>query len=170
MASELHCELCSRGKKWLKNTFGCQVAFEELETSAGEQPDAFGVRHGLTVLIEVKVSRSDFLSDKKKPWREHGKGMGQVRYFLTPKGLLNSDELPDGWGLLEATSKQIKVIKGVNPRQDDLYPYSLRGSHPEFLFEERDVFAETYLLVSVLRRVEIRVGDLQDFTKYEPAA
>jgi hypothetical protein len=167
MSKGTHAELCSRGKNWLKNAFGCQIAFEEIETPAGEQPDAFGVKQGLTVLIEVKISKTDFASDKKKPWRKPNEGMGQVRYFLTPKGLISPDVLPNGWGLLEATDKQIKVIKGINPKKDQLYPFSLKETKPEFLFQNRDIFAETYLLASVLRRVEIRVGDLQLFTKYD---
>ncbi|HHE0459712.1 TPA: hypothetical protein ACN331_002549 [Vibrio parahaemolyticus] len=169
MASTLHDELCIRGKTWLKNTYGCQTAFKEIDTTGGEQPDCFGIRHGLTILIEVKTSKSDYLADFKKPWRQEGKGMGQVRYYLTPKGLLNPKvDLPKGWGLLEATAKQIKVVAGINPRKDDLYPIHILKSHPEFIFESRDTFSELYLLNSVIRRIEVRVGDVQQFTKEHP--
>lgn len=165
MADEQHKELCERGKNWLKKSFGCQVAFAELDTISGEQPDCFGVRHGLTVLIEVKVSRSDFLADRKKPWRKEGEGMGQLRYFLAPKGLLSTDDMPLGWGLIEATNKQLKIVKGVNPKKDDLYPYTLKKLHSEFYFNDRNGFAEIYALNSIIRKVEIMIGDVQTFTK-----
>lgn len=49
---------------------------------------------------EIKVSRSDFLSDirtgkykKYEPWCERG-------YFAVPKGLIKKDEIPTGWGLM----------------------------------------------------------------------
>ena len=43
----------------------CSYVVIELE-HVGECPDVWGVSSGQTQLIEVKVSRSDFLADKKK--------------------------------------------------------------------------------------------------------
>lgn len=56
---------------------------------------------GHSVLIEVKVSRGDFLSDKKKPFRQHPQlGVGRNRYYCCPTGLIKKEELPEGWGLI----------------------------------------------------------------------
>lgn len=64
-----HRELCKLAAKYLRqkgiNRNGkCQYVVCELER-VGESPDAFGFGGSYTQLIEVKVSRSDFLSDKK---------------------------------------------------------------------------------------------------------
>lgn len=83
----------------------------------GEQPDVLGIKtYGESILVEVKVSRSDFLADKKKPWRNgEVKGIGDHRVYLTPKGLLNPSEIPYGWMLWEVhgkTKPTLKIIKG----------------------------------------------------------
>lgn len=118
MPSIEHDELCMRAAKFLKsNGFG--VVFDDryqAATGSGELPDAIGFRNGTSCLIEVKVSRSDFLADKKKPFRaEPSLGMGDWRFYLCPKGLIKPEELPEGWGLLYATTKQIKKVCGFPP-------------------------------------------------------
>ncbi|SHH54405.1 hypothetical protein [Ferrimonas marina] len=163
-----HTELCLRAARWLKSTMRCQVSFAELDSGAGERPDAWGLNQGLSILVEVKTSRRDFFKDATKPWREVGSGMGMLRYFLTPKGLIKPEELPKGWGLVEATAKQLRIVAGVHPKLCPLYPSSLRVHAPEFLFEQRDVWSELYALASVIRRVEARTGDVQAFTKLDP--
>jgi hypothetical protein len=96
-----HSELCRRAQRWLRSV-GCGVTAVDLATIAGEQPDVIGWRYGLTVLCEVKVSRGDFLADRKKPWRARpGIGMGDWRFYVAPAGMLQPDEIPEGWGLLE---------------------------------------------------------------------
>lgn len=106
-----HDELVGRAARWLKTRFGCGVVATELRCQSSEEPDAIGFRYGGTwsVLVEVKVSRSDFLADRKKQ-RHHVRGMGQERWYLTPPGLVRPEELPDGWGLAEA-DKVIRVVK-----------------------------------------------------------
>jgi hypothetical protein len=88
---------------------------------AGEQPDALGLNiHGETFLLESKVSRSDFLSDREKPWRKKGaNAIGDSRGYITPKGMLKPDDIPYGWWLLEVHGKTkpvVKVIKGSKRR------------------------------------------------------
>ena len=87
----------------------------------GEQPDVLGINAwGESILIEVKVSRSDFLADKKKPWRNgEVKGIGDFRVYLTPKGLLSPSDIPYGWMLWEVHGKTrptIKIIKGKDKK------------------------------------------------------
>ena len=72
----------------------------------GESPDAFGFSGSSTQLIEVKVSRSDFLSDKKKYWRKYPEhGIGKFRSYLCPEGLIEEKDLPKYWGLLWINEK-----------------------------------------------------------------
>lgn len=112
-----HRELCIIGAKWLKNRWidfeRCQYVVCELER-VGESPDIFGFGMSITTkLIEVKISRSDFLSDKKKHWRQIPDfGLGDMRYFLCPTDLIKINELPDKWGLLYSNEKgEITIIK-----------------------------------------------------------
>lgn len=113
-----HDELAEVGAKWLKNN-GFKYTFSNMRSMThGEQPDALGINaSGETFLIEVKVTRSDFLKDKHKPWRQGDKtGYGMRRAYLAPKGLIKHDEIPYGWELLEVygkTSPRIQVTKGM---------------------------------------------------------
>lgn len=118
MASKEHDELCMKAAKFLKNN-GFSVVFDDryqASTGTGEQPDAIGFRNGVSCLVECKVSRSDFLADKKKHFRLNPEsGMGDWRFFLCPKDMIHPDELPEGWGLLYDTGKQIRKVKGFPP-------------------------------------------------------
>jgi hypothetical protein len=97
---------------------GYLFAFSNLTSASHrEKPDVLAFNHkGTSLLIEVKVSRADFLADKKKPWRENPeKGIGETRVYLTPKGLLTHEEIPYGWQLWEVHGEKrpfIKIIKG----------------------------------------------------------
>lgn len=100
MPSELHEKLCEKRVAWLKrNGFGV-VAPNVWAFGSRERADCIGYRQQCSALIEVKVSRSDFLADKKKPERLSG-GVGTYRFYLAPAGLLSVDNLPPGWGLLQ---------------------------------------------------------------------
>ncbi len=106
-----HKELIKRGAIWLKNSERCSVVL--LERNSGpdcsESPDLIGWKNWHSTLIEVKISRADFLKDKKKMFRRIAKrGMGRSRYYLCPKGLIQPDEIPEKWGLLWANEYQIR--------------------------------------------------------------
>lgn len=136
-----HRELCLLAAKYLRTNgivrFNrCPYAVCELERQ-GECPDAFGFGYR-TQLIEVKVSRSDFLADKKKFWRANPKeGLGMYRSYLCPTELISVDELPDKWGLLYYDNGKIKVIK-------------------EPLAQESDHCSEVHLITNILRREGIK--------------
>jgi len=156
-----HRELCDIAVKWLKrshsqNGHGCNVAVSEVASGwDGEVPDAIGFRcsgyRDGSVVVEVKVSRSDFLIDKKKPHRKAPeKGMGDWRYFLCPEGVIQPDELPEKWGLLYVTNRGgIKPVSG---------PVS-NICHGEFgkLLEqfkhEKDIEREQWVLVKLFNRI-----------------
>lgn len=148
-ASLTHSDLTMIAEKWLSNTVGCSVAFRDLKTSnkTGEIPDAIGWRDGVSIMIEAKTSRSDFLADKKKVFRVMPElGVGDWRFFLCPPNMINPDELPEGWGLLYATGNIVKRVHGV-PKGNCEW-----GNHP-FVGNKN---SETIMLVSALRRLKLR--------------
>mgnify|MGYP000120537710 CR=1 FL=1 len=59
----------------------------------------------VSVAVEVKVSRSDFMRElerpqKRAPWEQ----LAAECWFATPSGLVKPDEVPEGWGLVELQS------------------------------------------------------------------
>lgn len=116
---------------------------------AGEIPDAIGFRSGETILIECKVNRADFLSDKKKRFRANPwMGMGKFRFYMCPKNLISVDELPDGWGLIYVNDKgkarQVHGPKG-----------NIWCNQPQFQ-HERCERSEMSMMYSALRRLNLR--------------
>ena len=109
-----HPELVERAGKWLKS-FGCSVVLKELVAaiSSGEIPDAIGWKSSTSILIECKTSRNDFHKDKKKPFRRNpDSGMGYWRFYMCLPGVMNKEDLPEGWGLLWVTGKVVRRIVG----------------------------------------------------------
>lgn len=118
-----HRELCLLVGKWLRKTGSftqpsCPYVAVELVTATQEQPDVFGWNYWSTVLIEVKISRSDFLADAKKFFRQHpNEGLGDYRYYCCPEGLIKQEELPDDWGLLYEKDGVIRLVKRAGYQQ-----------------------------------------------------
>ena len=113
-----HKELTEKCARWLKNHTenarvpNCPVIAKDLVTSAGETPDVLGFNGGCSVLIEVKISRSDFIADRKKFFREFSEmGMGQLRLYCCQPELIKIEDLPENWGLLYLNEKnKIEII------------------------------------------------------------
>lgn len=143
-----HCELVELGYKWvLNNSPRCGVAFKEFKTIGWEIPDVIGFGSFMSIVVECKTSRSDFLADKKKPHRIVGKGMGRFRFFLCPEGLIRPDELPERWGLLYVIKGRAKCVHN---------PYNEKGGNIWTNGFERDVESENQLMYSALRRLHLR--------------
>ncbi|MCA6998195.1 adenylosuccinate synthase [Dickeya solani] len=116
-----HDELNEIAKRWLLRPEsgkgpGCKVAFVEVGALGDtERADAWGYRWGhgaCSVLVESKVSRSDFLADRKKPHRQAG-GLGDYRYYICPEGLITIGDLPERWGLLWVNKRgHVKLMAG----------------------------------------------------------
>lgn len=115
--TDSHRNLCLVAGKWLRkpgriSPVSCPWVAVELVTTNQETPDVFGWNYWTTILIEVKVSRSDFLADSKKIFRQHPEqGLGEYRYYCCPEGLIGIDDLPANWGLLYEIDGNIKVVK-----------------------------------------------------------
>lgn len=106
-----HRALCTRSALWL-NGKGYHVALIERKCQhVSEEPDVIGFQtNGFSHLLEIKVSRADFLSDLKKRHRQEDYpfAMGELRSYVCPAGIISPDELPLGWGLFYATHSQFR--------------------------------------------------------------
>ena len=114
----------------------------EFATAADENPDVIGwAPEAGSVLIECKLSRSDFLKDAAKNVRKNPRaGMGQRRYYLSPSEVIQLKDLPPKWGLLWVTNRGVRVQREA------------RG------YPERNLLAEVRFLSSMLRRAQVRIG------------
>lgn len=110
-----HSELVEKSEKWLRRN-GFPVTLNEkiiAVTEHGEQPDVLGFNSRASILLEIKVSRNDFLSDAKKPFRiEPEKGVGDWRFYVCPEGIINVDDIPEGWGLIYLKGRKLEPVYG----------------------------------------------------------
>lgn len=136
-----HDELAKEAAKYLKKNSKCKNVFVKNNLMyLREQPDviAFGLTFPHVIIVEVKINRADFIKDKKKPFRiDPSIGMGDIRYYCCPDGLIEPDELPDRWGLLYYSNNKISRI--VNPD----------------VFKEHNNRAERYLLLYYLNHPDV---------------
>jgi len=149
-----HAQLVQKAVQWLRS-YRCGVILSEQACASGEMPDAIGWKRPChSVLVECKISRTDFLADREKPFREKSNlGMGCERFYLTPARLLSPEELPCGWGLLELHNREVVMLR---PAAKNLR--SASGFRHEM-----------NLLLASLRRVEIRIEPqtLTEFLKWK---
>jgi len=141
-----HDDLVQIGRDWCLRPWknadsghsGCGLVIAEMTSSAFETPDVIGWNSYSSILIEAKTSRSDFKRDHKKVFRRcPDMGVGKQRYFITPKGLISKDELPDNWGLIEVNDEgKTRVVQNSG----------------RFVSEER---SEVTMLLSLIRRLKI---------------
>ena len=106
-----HAQLVEKAIRWLRS-YRCGVVLSEQACVSGEMPDAIGWKRAChSVLVECKVTRSDFLADRSKPFRvKPERGVGCERFYLAPAGLIQCEELPKGWGLLECRGGRIELV------------------------------------------------------------
>lgn len=128
------------GVRWLGRR--CSVVLYEFAAAREENPDVIGWAPGAgSVVIECKLTRSDFLRDANKSVRKNPRaGMGHRRYYLCPPEMIQVKDLPPKWGLLWAAKREVIVKREA------------RG-HPE-----RNLLAEVTFLSAMLRRAQIRIG------------
>ena len=127
------------GKNWK-----CGVIFKEISSASAERPDVIGFGSGSSALIEAKVSRGDFLKDKKKHFRKHPElGMGEYRFYACPTDLIKESELPKDWGLIYVNEKGRCTVK-VKPNS-----------------QKKSIDNEHMFMYSVLRRTLIYMDNKQ---------
>ena len=186
-----HAQLVSKAVEWLRR-YGCGIVLSEQACVSGEVPDAIGWKGACrSVVVECKLSRSDFLADRAKPFRQNSElGLGCERWYLTPAGLLSAEDLPRCWGLLESRAGKLQVaVKASRQnqrtpagliRQEELPAgwglLELRGGKVEMLRRSarnhRSITGFGYemnLLLASLRRVELRIEpqSITEFLKWQ---
>jgi len=123
------------------------VVFAEMTTGLWLTPDAIGWHVGWSILVEAKVSRRDFRADRKKLIHNPAfaeRCPGQERWYLTPEGLVTSDEVPGAWGLLEVQGRRVVEVK----------PAARRERTPGVVSEAARHRAEMTMLLSAIARHE----------------
>jgi len=152
-----HAALVELAVQWLRAKYRCGIVLSEQACCSGEIPDVIGWKGRCrSVVVECKVSRSDFLADAAKPWRrDPDVALGCERFYMAPAGIVAAADLPQGWGLLEVSGRRVEVAVACSKRR------SLRT--PEGFMNEMN------LLLASLRRVEIRIEPqtITDFLKWE---
>lgn len=135
-----HRELCLLGAEYLRKLpfGGVKYVSVELVTQGWELADVWATTGFRSYLIEVKVSRSDFLRDARKEVRKNpNDGAGNFRYYLCPDSMVSKDEVPDNWGLLCERNGVITIEKEANE-------------------QEANNRAENAILCSIMRREGIK--------------
>lgn len=158
MSNDLsHEDLVRFATKWLarrrKGRCPCSVIFAETVTNAStETPDAIGWDClGRSYLVECKVSRSDFLRDKKKD-DKHPYRMGRFRYYLVPPGIVAPKDVPEGWGLLFVMNGRVREV--VEAPMRDL--------------KKRESQIESHFLAAMVRRHELKVRWIPSERRFLP--
>lgn len=147
VAEVTHKNLVDIGYKWALAR--CGFAFKELRTTHDEVPDILGFNSNGTFLLEVKISRTDFLADRKKVFRIFAeRGIGDWRFFVVPKGLVTIDELPDNWGLIEVNDKGQPICT--------FNPFGMGNIYSNWKRCEKNIDAEYKFMYSALRRLQLR--------------
>ena len=153
-SDSLHYQLCCEAAKWLKRRKNAErwrtpwkYIAVELVCYAAENTDVWATNGECSIVIEVKTSRADFLKDGKKWHRAEtmkNYQSGNFRYYLAPAGMIRTDELPEGWGLLEWDGKTITRVtpsqyRTVNNHADLIILSSIlrREGFPEKIFNYR---------------------------------
>lgn len=162
-----HSELVELSYRWLLKNGKVGFAFKELRSVSEETPDVIGFDSWQSIMIECKVSRSDFFCDKNKPHRK--KGMGNWRFYSCPKGMIKKDELPPKWGLIYVDEKgksRIEYdcrVKKVKRECSSKYDFE---QHPEGFYYitmadeanwfDADIISERRIMYTCIRRLFIK--------------
>lgn len=171
-----HTDLCNLAVKWLRRPAsqggpGCNVAASECTGSySGEITDAIGFRsvgdEQHSVVVEAKVTRSDFLADANKPHRSGlVAGMGVFRYYLAPTGLIQVEEVPAGWGLIEVSPRGALKVRCGHTLERPLKDLGWRRDYSKWR-HAHNAEREKALLVRLLARV----GDVETLHRSLKAA
>jgi hypothetical protein len=77
----------------------------------------------LKIAYEIKVSRSDFARELGDPLkRTWAVEVADECYFATPSGMIQADEVPEGWGLIEMGKSKLRIKKRAKQRHVETLP------------------------------------------------
>lgn len=110
MPSEIHEHLNLLAAGWAKRQGFSVVATNLWAAGSRERVDVIAFHQTSTLLIESKVSRSDFFNDRKKPERASG-GVGLYRFYITPFNMVSLQEVPqDGGSFTPKAAKCVRLV------------------------------------------------------------
>lgn len=100
-----------------------QIPLGSVQMSNVPVADVIAIRKSFTnpnfIIYEIKVTRSDFLSDVNRgKYRRYFNDCCQL-YFAAPKGIIKADELPEGTGLIVRGDNGWRVLKAA-PRREHI--------------------------------------------------
>ncbi|PRO64809.1 MmcB family DNA repair protein [Alkalicoccus urumqiensis] len=147
MEKHTHQFLKKQAVYWLKKkmTDLCAAEVKLFIKRKKRTADAVGInmKRKEVRIIEVKTSRSDFLRDDVLFDKNGYHTACHYAYLLTPEGMLQKDELPAGYGLLEADiSGEITVVrspvknKAASLKLETLIKRTGRAATNAYLFQE----------------------------------
>lgn len=158
-----HKDLVKSAYKWVLGK-SCGFAFMELSTMSAETPDVIGFGSWMhSIMIECKVSRSDFFADRKKPFRVVPEnGVGRYRFYCCPAQLIKVSDLPENWGLIYVDEKgKARCVHNPYTKNAE-YSNIWKGG---FKCNEE---AERGLMYSALRRLHLRGRIDEIYTDLNP--
>jgi hypothetical protein len=172
-----HPVLVKHAIRWLRSFHKCGVVFGEMVSATSYQPDAIGWHRRFSILVECKASRADFFADRKKGIHANPDGYaGEERWYLTPPGLVQPHELPDGWYLAECDGTRVRVVVHpplVTPSYEwnpawgkQPNPLTNPGMWVRQAHHERSAAGVVYL-VSAVRRHQVGVRWLDGEARFE---
>ncbi|MGJ9385514.1 hypothetical protein [Salipaludibacillus sp. CF4.18] len=147
MEGPLHKYFKQQSLYWLKNKM-TDLCANEVKLYARRKKlkaDALGInfKRKESRIIEVKISREDFLRDEVLAASYGYHAIADYAYLMTPVGLLSKEEIPIGYGLLEMDEfDTIKVRRNPtrNPKPilklDTLVKRTARAATNAVLFQE----------------------------------
>ncbi|WP_227938237.1 hypothetical protein [Alkalihalobacillus deserti] len=147
MESYMHKHLKIQSLYWLKEkvTDLCANEVKLFYKRKRFKADALGInmKRKEARIIEVKATRADFLRDEVLHSDYGYHHIAHYAYIMTPKGLLSTEEVPKGYGLLEMDDyDKIKVKKNPlrNPNPlltlDTLIKRTSRAATNALLFQQ----------------------------------
>ncbi|NIN00526.1 MAG: hypothetical protein GTO24_21310 [candidate division Zixibacteria bacterium] len=117
----------------------CSIVATELVAAWSETPDAIGWNGALSILVECKANKEDFLADRNKRARlgRDEWSMGNRRFYLVPNSLKEFalENLKERWGLLVAHKTRVNTI--------------VKSEH----FKDTRKTDELLMLISIIRRI-----------------
>ncbi|MYM92372.1 hypothetical protein GTP90_00690 [Rugamonas sp. FT81W] len=139
-----------QGVRWLRRE-GFTVVAKELQGVGYSEPaDMIGFRASCSVLLRPVDGREEFEREMQSPRAQAGT-IGLYRLFICPPGVIQTHELPFGWGLLYATERSIEEVVrppgNIWPGPGTKIPAVMRFQH------QPDPQAERQVLFALCRKM-----------------
>jgi hypothetical protein len=136
-----HNDLVKSAVRWLTGSQHCGVVLSEIASAAMENPDAIGWQAHRSILVECKMSRSDFLAQRNKPCIRSNHLVGNERYYLCERDVIRPEDVEGtDFGLLWIDGNHVRIRRKAEYRA----------------LSAAELQDERTMLVSALRRIKMR--------------